>query len=264
MSLGAGVVCDLPVNKYIRNVEGSAKDPLPFDPSNKHGWLGLWKKETRWDESVYGKIRCCTCGREDGWTDTWGSPHIMVGGHIVLGAEADAVSGSGAAPKQAGNLRGGNRIFIAPICSECNGQSGDMLVVAANKIVQLCGFFGDSDGRVEVDAQMWHEKEARRKSGEGETYRNYYRYKRIYFKRVDEFRQKAAEIVKSQTGLTRWDYDYLKSSAVSQPATAAGASTQSVSVAPGKSSARSRPSRYSIPKDVRYNYGRTGFDYGEL
>lgn len=66
MLLGAGLVCDLPVNKYIRNVGGSAKDPLPFDSTNKHGWLGLWKKETKWDESVYEKVRCCTCGREEG------------------------------------------------------------------------------------------------------------------------------------------------------------------------------------------------------
>lgn len=33
----------------------------------------------------------------------------MVRGHIVLGVEADVVSGSGEASKWVGNLRGGNK-----------------------------------------------------------------------------------------------------------------------------------------------------------
>lgn len=244
MSLGTGVVCDLQANRYIRNVIGSTKDPLLSTRGNEAGWIGLWKEKTNWNDS-HGKVKCCICGQKDGWEDEWGNPHRMIGGHIVLGSQEDMQYG--AESMHEGDLEGGNRVFIAPICSRCNAQSGNLWVKEPNKIVQLCGFFYDADGETQVLCQMWDNGE------EAED-------DELFWRKVIEYRENVKKIVEEQSGLVDWDCNYLSTSAASPPSTVSVVSTQSAASNPGSSHTGARQRR-CIDSDKRYDYSSSAYYY---
>lgn len=240
MSWGTGKICALPVGKTIRNVEGSTDDPTIYgEPSN---WLALWRKKTGWNDTVNGKITCCVCGRKDGWkAGSWSSPHCMIGGHIVLGSGADKEGR--AASEQAWDLQGGNRVFIAPICSYCNGQSGDMTVNALNKIVQLCGFLEDSNIENELMVEM-----------ENEGKDPYGKDRNEFWTRVQNYQDEIAEKVASQSQLDSWDSTYLSISAAALPSAPSGASASS--------SSASHRNRSRTPKSgVWHDYSSSGYQY---
>ena len=88
--------------KYIRNVNGSAVDAIP--PDVTQNWIGAWQDVTG------GELKCCVCGMRQS------SRHKIVGGHVVLGTGDN----QGEASAESGVLKGGNRVFIAPICEMCN------------------------------------------------------------------------------------------------------------------------------------------------
>lgn len=117
-----GDACDMKKGTVFRNVNDSTEDP----PINGWGWIELWENKTGLKRG-----KCCVCGDDTA---------LMVGGHIVLGSG----NSFGDASTETSRLSGGNRVFIAPICSSCNGKAGIFRSVFSTRIVHLCGYGVDS------------------------------------------------------------------------------------------------------------------------
>lgn len=117
-----GDACDMKKGTVFRNVNDSTGDP----PINGWGWIELWENKTGLKRG-----KCCVCGD---------NAALMVGGHIVLGSG----NSYGDASTETSSLFGGNRVFIAPICSSCNGKAGIFRSVFSTRIVHLCGYGVDS------------------------------------------------------------------------------------------------------------------------
>lgn len=108
----------------FRNVKGSTDDPK----IDGQDWLDLWESTT--GES--GCVKCCACSKK--WA--------QVGGHVVLGEgkEGDAAADGNIlweAPE--------NRVFIVPLCKNCNGQSSSIVFRAEYDIgiAWLCAYGRD-------------------------------------------------------------------------------------------------------------------------
>lgn len=127
MSLVERQAYTLVQGKYIRNVIGSTEDTIPPGYSD---WIDAWEDVTK-QRGL--KKRCCVCGREDGSRDFLGNRHRIIGGHVVLGGDAD-IAPNGASGKDQSQLQGKNRVFIAPICDVCN-QNSLMLPLRENTLV---------------------------------------------------------------------------------------------------------------------------------
>lgn len=112
--------------KYIRNVNGSAEDKIP--PDAVQSWIGAW-------QAVTGEaLECCICGGP-------GFGHKMVGGHVVLGTGGN----QGEASAESQVLKGGNRVFIAPICDICNQNSSYMQLKKSAKLMHLWEYLYDGE-----------------------------------------------------------------------------------------------------------------------
>lgn len=125
----------------FRNVHLSTDDMKYQNMS----WMRLWRDRT--STSVWANVVCCACGQTN----------ATVGGHIVLG---DGMR-EGDASIEAKDLKGGNRVFIAPICSGCNGNHSCFCSAYDVKILHLIAFYeserGDHEG---LAADFFEEEDA--------------------------------------------------------------------------------------------------------
>lgn len=130
-------LCDEPYEMKkgvrFRNVIGSSNDPK----CEGLGWLKLYLKKTGQRPPLW----CCACNANV----------ATVGGHIVLG---DGSQPSHADPHTE-NRRGGKRVFIAPICAECNGRDNEVFAAQYTvQILHLCAYFADenyNEGRLAAE-----------------------------------------------------------------------------------------------------------------
>lgn len=119
--------------KYVRNVVGSTADKTPPDYSD---WIDAWEKVTE----QQGMLKhCCICECVDGSFDDYGKQHRIIGGHVVLGKDAD-VAQNGASSKCLSDLKCGNRVFIAPICDICNQNARELRLKEDTQIIHLWNF----------------------------------------------------------------------------------------------------------------------------
>ncbi|MGN0141187.1 MAG: hypothetical protein ACI4AD_03105 [Roseburia sp.] len=151
MSL-CGKVYGMPQGTPFRNVNGSTEDPTIGGMT----WLDLWGVKT--DESI--DVACCACGENP----------ASVGGHIVLGSGRSY----GDAYRSAVCLRGTSRVFIAPICSICNGQkSGYFTAKYDVSILNLCRFMRNEKFNEQWFAAYFEGSEAQFRKAADEEERRY-------------------------------------------------------------------------------------------
>lgn len=117
-----GYSCDMGAGTQFRNVNDSTDDP----EIDGMGWIELWENRTG-----LKRRQCCACGA---------STKSMVGGHVVLGSGGSY----GDASTESERLFEGNRVFIAPICTACNGKSEVFRAMFPTRIVHLAGYGVDS------------------------------------------------------------------------------------------------------------------------
>lgn len=115
-------VCDMKEGTPFRNVNDSTGDP----EIESKDWIELWEDRTKLQRG-----RCCACGVHE---------KTIVGGHIVLGSGKSY----GDALDDTAFLRGSNRVFIAPICTSCNGRTDTLRAEFSTPIVHLLGYGIDS------------------------------------------------------------------------------------------------------------------------
>lgn len=232
MSLGAGVVCQMPKFRYIRNVEGSSEDPKIEGYSD---WIYLWQNAP----GNSSGLKCCVCGCDNGI-----GRQEIIGGHIVLGESTDMTAGAASAGAE--NLSRGSRVFIAPICKNCNGQSRDLWVQEDTTIVQLCGFMQDMTGTEELN------QFAATSDLEGQD------WEKAYEEVERKHRDKMQRILNTQrrAGLNSWDSYYLRRSSMIQKAVPSLPSNSS------ENSGSSDPSpKAHRTAGYQYGYGRFAFDW---
>jgi hypothetical protein len=172
--------------KYIRNVNGSAVDAIP--PDVTQSWIGAWQAVTG------GEQKCCVCGRRQSFR------HKIVGGHVVLGTggnQGEASAGSEA-------LKGGNRVFIAPICDMCNQNSSYMQLTESAKLMHLWEYLYDGSWG------CWEDENGYWIGGNGQ-----------YIELIDGWREEWRLELKKYEGrqLEAYDGSYVSSSAPSVKST---------------------------------------------
>lgn len=145
MSLFAGVY-DIVKDVHFTNVLNSSKDPcviakdIGIVSSGRLNWLDLWRFTTK---NTAGEIKCLACQKT-----------AAVGGHIVL-----RDSSNSGPSRNAKDLRTSNRVFIAPLCYQCNSTDfsdefySEKIFTAQyfSKVVHLWAFFEDGQRPVTID-----------------------------------------------------------------------------------------------------------------
>ena len=114
----------------VRNVKGSSNDPRAIVPNKgRVGWLRLLKiKAGIQDPKLTPLCACCDEKRT-----------AEVGAHVVFG---DGLMDKDA-PDQMENLRGSSRVFIIPLCKECNQQREPLTIQRDTIAARLLLFMED-------------------------------------------------------------------------------------------------------------------------
>ena len=114
----------------VRNVKGSSNDPRAIVPNKgRVGWLRLLKiKAGIQDPKLAPLCACCDEKRT-----------AEVGAHVVFG---DGLMDTDA-PDQMENLRGSSRVFIIPLCKECNQQREPLTIQRDTIAARLLLFMED-------------------------------------------------------------------------------------------------------------------------